>query len=182
MITDLSGASRAEVYRTWCTALGRSLEPLISPIQKKTKQKTTTKTHTGVQLCFSPFVSSGSVLGTFSLPCYKSTRKACCRRSWGGRGNHAWQVLPSAAQPLTPGLTGILFLPLSWGIYFFSSVLRPPSVWRNSEEVGQWVSELLWPRRGRGMIAQEMTWTGTEGLGRGMKTNVYVFNGLNKSV
>lgn len=68
------------------------------------------------------------------------------------------------------------------GYLLFSSVLRPPSVWRNSEEVGQWVSELLWPRRGRGMIAQEMTWTGTEGLGRGMKTNVYVFNGLNKSV
>lgn len=111
MITDLSGASRAEVYRTWCTALGRSLEPLISPIQKKTKQKTTTKTHTGVQLCFSPFVSSGSVLGTFSLPCYKSTRKACCRRSWGGRGNHAWQVLPSAAQPLTPGLTELIHWP-----------------------------------------------------------------------
>lgn len=151
--TNLSGASKAEVYRTWCTPLGRSLEPLISPIQKKIKQikqKPTQEpsfvsTHLSLQvLPWGPFLSA-------LLQVYQASKMqedpdveqaAMCDNCFHQQHSHWLQVSQVSCSYHWAGV-----------FIFFLSVLRPPSVWRNSEEVSQWVSELLWPRRGRGLTA-----------------------------
>lgn len=113
-----------------------------------------------------------------SLPHYKSTMKAHCSRDpddeWG---DHVASVSSRASDSRSqryPAPTTELWYCLFGG--FFYSVLRPPSVWRNSKEVGQWVSELSWPRRGRGPTAWETTRTSACGLGNGAKTSTYMFH------
>lgn len=56
----------------------------------------------------------------------------------------------------------------------FSTEFSGLRLHEETQEIGQWVSELLRPRRGRGSTTRETTRTSARGLGRGLETSVSV--------